>query len=140
MTWRITGAIWQRFTIWDLGAMPTCRRPGTPRTAELHIGTEPSSSWDAEAGALTKHLVDAGFSVIATDASPAMLELAAQHVPRAEYRLLTLPDDPIPQADAIVAVGHPLNYLDDSEAVTRARHPMRGSSDPRWLLIAIRHL
>ena len=71
-------------------------------------------------GALTKHLVAAGFDVLATDASPAMLDLAAEHVPGAEYRQLTLPDDPIPQAQAIVAVGHPLNYLDDTEAVTRA--------------------
>ena len=58
-------------------------------------------------GLLTRHLVDAGHRVIATDASPAMLELAHQVVGDAEeIRELVLPDDPIPPADAIVGVGH----------------------------------
>ena len=35
-------------------------------------------------GLLTRHLVDAGLRVIATDASPAMLALAREHVPDAE--------------------------------------------------------
>jgi len=72
-------------------------------------------------GLLTKHLVDAGHRVIATDASPAMLELAREHAPDAEeIRLLALPDDSIPAADAIVSVGHALNYLDDQPAIERA--------------------
>jgi hypothetical protein len=37
-----------------------------------------------------------------------------------EVRQLTLPDDPLPQADAIVAISHPLNYLPDAEAIDRA--------------------
>ena len=32
-------------------------------------------------GLLTRHLVDAGHRVVATDASPAMVDLAAEHVP-----------------------------------------------------------
>jgi SAM-dependent methyltransferase len=35
-------------------------------------------------GALTRHLVEAGHRVVATDASPSMLELARQAVPGAE--------------------------------------------------------
>ena len=72
-------------------------------------------------GLLTRHLLDAGHRVIATDASPAMLELAAQYVPDAEdIRRIALPDDPLPAADAIVSVGHVLSYLADEAAVRRA--------------------
>ncbi len=72
-------------------------------------------------GLLTRHLVDAGHRVLATDASPAMLELARLVVPDAlEIRQLTLPDDPVPAADAIVSVGHALSYLPDAAAVERA--------------------
>lgn len=72
-------------------------------------------------GLLTRHLLDAGHRVIATDASPAMLELARAGAPDAEdVRLVRLPDDPIPDADAIVSVGHAVNYLPDEPAVDRA--------------------
>lgn len=69
-------------------------------------------------GLLTRHLLDAGHRVCATDASPAMLELARQTAPDAEdMRLVRLPDDPIPGADAIVSVGHALNYLPDEAQI-----------------------
>lgn len=72
-------------------------------------------------GLLTRHLVDAGHLVIATDASPAMLDLAAQEVPdAAEIRRLTLPDDPLPTVDAVVSVGHALNYLPDVSSIERS--------------------
>jgi SAM-dependent methyltransferase len=72
-------------------------------------------------GLLTRHLVGAGFRVLATDASPAMLELARGTAPGAEgFARLTLPDDPIPAADAVVGVGHPLNYLPTRDAIERA--------------------
>src|SRR6266568_402160 len=54
-------------------------------------------------GRLTRHLVDAGHRVVATDASPAMLDLVRGFVPDAEeIRQIVLPDDPLPEADAIV--------------------------------------
>jgi SAM-dependent methyltransferase len=72
-------------------------------------------------GLLTKRLVDAGHRVLATDASVAMLDLARDYVPGAEaVQQLRLPDDPVPSADAIVAVGHPLSYLDDAEELDRS--------------------
>jgi SAM-dependent methyltransferase len=72
-------------------------------------------------GLFTRHLLDAGHRVIATDASDAMLELARQTAPDAEeIARLVLPDDPIPACDAIVSVGHPLSYLPDEAAVDRA--------------------
>jgi SAM-dependent methyltransferase len=72
-------------------------------------------------GLLTRHLVEAGHRVVATDSSPAMLELAREVVPGAEeIRRLSLPDDPLPACDAIVSVGHVLSYLPDELSVERA--------------------
>jgi SAM-dependent methyltransferase len=73
-------------------------------------------------GLLTEKLVVAGHRVVATDASPAMLEIARDHVSDdvVELRRLTLPDDPVPKADAIVGIGHPINYLPDAESIDRA--------------------
>jgi SAM-dependent methyltransferase len=52
------------------------------------------------AGALTRHLLAAGHRVIATDASPDMLEQARAALgPDADLRRLVLPDDPLPAAD-----------------------------------------
>ena len=70
-------------------------------------------------GLLTRYLLDAGHRVVATDASPAMLDLARETAGGADLRLLTLPDDPLPEADAIVGVGHVLNYLPDVAAIER---------------------
>ncbi len=72
-------------------------------------------------GLLTRYLVDAGHHVIATDASPAMLGIARETAPDAEeIRRLTLPEDPIPEGDAIVSIGHVLSYLPDEESIERA--------------------
>jgi SAM-dependent methyltransferase len=72
-------------------------------------------------GLLTRYLVEAGHRVIATDASPAMLELARETAPGAEdVRVLVMPDDPIPECDAVVSIGHPVSYLPDEAAVERA--------------------
>jgi SAM-dependent methyltransferase len=86
-------------------------------------------------GLLTRHLVDAGHRVIATDASPAMLELAHQVVGDAqEIRELVLPDDPIPPADAIVGVGHCLNYLPDAASIDRSLVSIARALRPGGLL------
>ena len=69
-------------------------------------------------GLLTRELIAAGHRVIATDASPAMLDLAREMAPGAVgYQVLALPGDPLPPADAIVGVGHPINYLPSLEAI-----------------------
>jgi SAM-dependent methyltransferase len=87
-------------------------------------------------GLLTRELVAAGYRVIATDAAPAMLDIAREEVGESaqEIRQLTLPDDPLPQADAIVAVGHPLSYLPDAQAIDRALIAMAGALRPDGLL------
>ena len=86
-------------------------------------------------GLLTKHLVQAGHRVFATDASPAMLKLAREAVPGAEaIRTLVLPDDPVPAADAIVGVGHALNYLPDLAAIQRGLGALADAVRPGGLL------
>ena len=72
-------------------------------------------------GLLTRHLVEAGHRLIATDASPAMLALAHETAPSVEqFAQLVLPDDDIPGCDAMVADGHPFNYLPDEESIDGA--------------------
>jgi SAM-dependent methyltransferase len=86
-------------------------------------------------GLLTRELVAAGHRVIATDASPAMLDIARAEVgTAAEIRQVALPDDPLPPADAIVAVGHPISYLPDAAAIDRALVAIAGALRPGGLL------
>ena len=86
-------------------------------------------------GLLTKRLVEAGHRVIATDASPAMLDLALNAVDGAEdIRALVLPDDPIPAVDAIFGIGHALNYLRDAAAVRRGLIALADALRPGGLL------
>jgi SAM-dependent methyltransferase len=80
-------------------------------------------------GALTHHLRAAGHQVVATDASPAMVELAG-----AGARVLVLPDDPLPSADAVVSVGHVLNYLPDEAAIDRALAAIAAALRPGGVL------
>jgi SAM-dependent methyltransferase len=82
-------------------------------------------------GLLTRYLVEAGHSVVATDASEAMLELARETAAGAEeVRALVLPDDPLPACAAIVSVGHVLSYLPDEAAVERALLACAGALRP----------
>jgi SAM-dependent methyltransferase len=71
-------------------------------------------------GQLTRHLLAARHDVVATDGSPAMVDLARAELPGADVRPLVLPDDPLPDAAAVVGVGHVLSYLADEQAVRRA--------------------
>jgi SAM-dependent methyltransferase len=85
------------------------------------------------AGALTRHLLAAGHRVMATDASPAMLELAgsALGVPRADLDLRRLV---LPAADAIVSVGHVISYLPSAAAIDRALVALAGALRPGGVL------
>ena len=86
-------------------------------------------------GALTRYLVDAGHRVIATDASPAMLERCRANLgDSAEIRRIVLPDDPLPEADAIVSVGHVLSYLPDEDSINRALTAAAGALRPGGVL------
>jgi SAM-dependent methyltransferase len=86
-------------------------------------------------GLLTRHLVDGGHRVIATDASPAMVDLAREYAVGAEeFRVLVLPDDPLPAADAVVSVGHVVSYLDNRVAVERALVALASAVRPEGVL------
>jgi SAM-dependent methyltransferase len=86
-------------------------------------------------GALTRHLLAAGHRVIATDASPDLLALARAALGEdADLRLLTLPGDPLPAADAIVSVGHVISYLPDAAAVDQALVSMADALRPGGVL------
>lgn len=87
-------------------------------------------------GLFTAHLIAAGHRVRATDASPAMLALAARHLGDSAEELfpLALPDDPIPDADAIVGVGHPISYLSDADSIDRAIVAMAEALRPGGVL------
>jgi len=95
--------------VFTLAGFNTFRREGI--VLELGCGS----------GLLTRELTAAGHRVIATDASPAMLELARGYAPAAgDIRRLVLPGDPLPPADAVVSVGHVLSYLPDEPAIGQA--------------------
>lgn len=86
-------------------------------------------------GALTRHLLAAGLRVVATDASADMLALARTSLgPDADLRVLALPGDPIPAADAIVSVGHAISYLPDAAAVEAALTALAGALRPGGVL------
>jgi SAM-dependent methyltransferase len=86
-------------------------------------------------GLLTAHLVHAGHRVIATDASPAMLALTRENVPGVlDVARVTLPDDAIPPADAIVSTGHAVSYLPDADALERALVAMAEALRPGGVL------
>jgi SAM-dependent methyltransferase len=86
-------------------------------------------------GALTRHLLAAGLRVMATDASPDMLALAREALgPGADLRLLALPGDPLPAADAIVSVGHAISYLPDAGAVDAALTALASALRPGGVL------
>jgi SAM-dependent methyltransferase len=86
-------------------------------------------------GLLTKYLVGAGHRVLATDASQAMLDLARSYAPGTEtLRLVRLPEDSLPEVDAIVSVGHVLSYLDNLHQVEASLSAMARALRPGGLL------
>ncbi|MET0895935.1 MAG: class I SAM-dependent methyltransferase [Acidimicrobiia bacterium] len=85
-------------------------------------------------GLLTKYLVEAGHRVLATDASPAMVDLTRDLVPSVPVEVLRLPTDPLPAADAIVSVGHALSYLDSEEDIDRSLAAMADALEPSGVL------
>ena len=86
-------------------------------------------------GLLTSHLVHAGHRVIATDASPAMLDVARDYLgaQAPELRRVALPG-PLPKADAIVGTGHAINYLPEVTAIGQALTAIASALRPGGVL------
>jgi len=68
------------------------------------------------AGPLTAALCEAGFAVTAVDPSPALLALARDAAPRAEFAGASAYDYELPPCDAVIALGEPLTYHEDAAA------------------------
>jgi len=62
------------------------------------------------AGVSSRVLSDAGFDVVGIDPSEALIEHARRAAPQATLRVGSAYDDPLPAADAILAIGEPLTY------------------------------
>ena len=94
--------------------------PGVLSLLEPYRG-KPVLELGCGSGLLTKYLVEDGHRVIATDASPAMLDLARGYAAGAErYDLLAMPHDRMPPVSAIISIGHPISYLDTEREIDEA--------------------
>ena len=78
-------------------------------------------------GLLARELLATGFAVRGVDASPAMIALAREYAPGADFEVVRLPiglvtgiDGALPAADAVVSTGHVLNYLDTQADISQA--------------------
>jgi len=92
-------------------------------------------------GVLARKLLAAGFAVRGVDASPAMIELARDYAPGADFEVLRLPtrlaagiEGALPAADAVVSTGHVLNYLETRAAVAEALGELARALRPAGVL------
>jgi SAM-dependent methyltransferase len=68
-------------------------------------------------GVLAAELVRFGYRVLGVDRSKAMIELATQTAPEAEFVVSAIADFRIPRCAAVYAVGEALSYLSDGSQV-----------------------
>jgi len=66
-------------------------------------------------GQWARELLQAGYRVLGIDISEAMIEIARQKAPGAEFRVGSLFEAELPPCDAVTAVSEVLNYLFDPE-------------------------
>ncbi len=66
-------------------------------------------------GLLARELLDAGYRVFGVDISEAMIALARERAPEAEFRVGSLFEVEIPPCAAVTAVSEVLNYLFDAK-------------------------
>jgi SAM-dependent methyltransferase len=62
-------------------------------------------------GTLARRLVDARYTVVGFDISPAMIRLAREKVPEAIFRVASLTDARLPRCKAVVAIGEVVTYV-----------------------------
>ena len=71
-------------------------------------------------GIWARELVDAGYQVVGVDLSAAMIEIARQRVPEAEFFVGSFLRFPIPPCRAVTALGEVFNYLFDADNSLRS--------------------
>jgi SAM-dependent methyltransferase len=99
--------------------IPKLKARGAQRVIDVGCG----------AGVSTKALVDAGFDTLAIEPSAALLELARQAAPLAEFRQASAYDVALDGCDAILAIGEGLTYHAPTEdAQARLRGFFGGAS------------
>ena len=89
------------------GILGTLRENGVPEGLVVDLG--------CGSGLWARELLRAGYRVLGIDISKAMIELAREKAPGAEFRVGSLFEAPTPPCDAVTAVGEVLNYLFDPE-------------------------
>jgi SAM-dependent methyltransferase len=86
-------------------------------------------------GQLSERLLDAGYGVIAVDASAAMIELARKRAPRATLICGSIAHISLPACQAVVAIGEVFNYLGSCRMILRAFRNLFRSLTPGGVLI-----
>jgi SAM-dependent methyltransferase len=87
------------------GILGILRRNGIREGLVLDLG--------CGSGLWARELVRSGYSVLGVDISGAMISLARNRVPEAEFRISSLFEADLPPCDAVTALGEVLNYLFD---------------------------
>jgi len=80
------------------------------------------------AGPLTKALLEGGFEVTGIDTSVDLLEIARTVSPLARFLNVSAYDTPLPACEAVIALGEPLTYHEDSGADYRLSQFFRCAS------------
>jgi len=75
-------------------------------------------------GIWARELVDAGFEVVGVDISAAMIEIARQRVPEAEFHVKSFLQFPVPPCRAVTSLGEVFNYLFDADNSLRSLQAM----------------
>src|SRR5918998_4468489 len=88
--------------------------PGIREVLEHHgIGGGLIVDLGCGTGLLARELVDAGYDVLGIDISGAMIEIARQRTPEADFLVGSLFEVGIPRCGAVTAISEVLNYLFD---------------------------
>jgi hypothetical protein len=76
-------------------------------------------------GVTAARLTDAGHEVVGIDQSAALIALARRLASRADLRVGSFVSEPIPECDALLAIGEVFNYLFERATRTRAAKALR---------------
>ena len=65
-------------------------------------------------GVTARRLTDTGYDVLGIDSSEPLIAIARRNAPSARFKVGSFASEPLPDCDAVVAVGEVFNYLFDS--------------------------